>query len=439
MNKFDLTVPEEFISGAPMENKKGHLRKLSDTLGDRRFSFVTAYFFFFCIVLSTISSIKTTAPIIAIIDLLRNVVAFLVVVFGLLNILLIIKRNKITKLNLGVLIFALLFFSYGMASSEINGGFQYFTADPKLLLFSLISILFCLSIGSITNNDDMDSFLRNHLILYIFFVLALNLYHGGLIIDYPPYFLYELGDATTTYSQGITSFFMMAALSSMTLMLQRDITLFKEATSFFLTLIFIFLSFLGAARGDFVFGLIIIFPILLFRKFKYIIATGLILCGLFIFLNVNIDDLMDSFLLLKRLEVVTTGDLGTRDVLAKEALTLIYESPACLLLGCGFGYFQKFYGYEYGMYPHNIYLELIITFGLPIAIVTILLLVIGIKRVVKINGFTNLNTIIGLYVLMLGLKSGSLINIMTVGYLAYFATIGALSLMPSRAKIEGRC
>jgi len=111
-----------------MENKKGHLRKLSDTLGDRRFSFVTAYFFFFCIVLSTISSIKTTAPIIAIIDLLRNVVAFLVVVFGLLNILLIIKRNKITKLNLGVLIFALLFFSYGMASSEINGGFQYFTA-----------------------------------------------------------------------------------------------------------------------------------------------------------------------------------------------------------------------------------------------------------------------------------------------------------------------
>jgi len=76
---------------------------------------------------------------------------------------------------------------------------------------------------------------------------------------------------------------------------------------------------------------------------------------------------------------------------------------------------------------------------LPIAIVTILLLVIGIKRVVKINGFTNLNTIIGLYVLMLGLKSGSLINIMTVGYLAYFATIGALSLMPSRAKIEGRC
>jgi len=91
------------------------------------------------------------------------------------------------------------------------------------------------------------------------------------------------------------------------------------------------------------------------------------------------------------------------------------------------------------MYPHNILLEFVITFGLPVAIITILLFVIGITRIYKEKGSSNLITIIGLYVLMLGLKSGSLINIMTVGYLAYFATIGALSLMPSRAKIEGRC
>lgn len=411
-----------------------------DTLGDRCSFFVTAYFFFFCIVLSTISSSKTSASVIVIIDILRNIVASLVVIFGLLNIFLILKRNKITKLNLGVLIFAAFFFSYGLALSVINGGFQYFESDPKLFLFSLISILFCLSIGSVMNNDDTDSFLKKHLILYFLFLIALNLYQGGLIIDNPPRFLYEYDDETVTYSQGITSLFMIAALSSMTLMLQRDNNLFNEAVSFFLILVFISLSFLGAARGDFVFGFIIIFFVLLFRKFKYIIVAGLFLFGMFMFLNLSIDDLMDSFLLFRRLELVTTGDFGLRDVLTQQSLMLIYESPGCLLFGCGFGYFQKFYGYEYGMYPHNIYLEFIITFGLPIALVTMLLLVIGIKRVIKINGFSNLITIIGLYVIMIGLKSGSLIGFMTVGYLAYFTTNGVLSfvdphIQPSRSDV----
>lgn len=423
-----------------MKNNKGHLHGLSDTPGDRRFSFVTACFFFFCIVLVTISSAKTSTSAIAVIDLLRSLIALLVVIFGILHVFIIVRRNKITKINLGVLIFVAIFFSYGLFLGFLNGGFQYFMTDPKLWLYSLIAILFSFSLGSVTNSTALNRFLTKYVILYFLFVLALLLYHGGLIIDIPPHFVYEAGDKNALYSQGITSLFMIAALSSVALMLQQDSNFLKQVIGIFLTLIFIFLSLLGAARGDFVFGFIIIFFVLLFRKFKYIIVAGLFLFGMFMFLNLSIDDLMDSFLLFRRLELVTTGDFGLRDVLTQQSLMLIYESPGCLLFGCGFGYFQKFYGYEYGMYPHNIYLEFIITFGLPIALVTMLLLVIGIKRVIKINGFSNLITIIGLYVIMIGLKSGSLIGFMTIGYLAYFTTNGVLSfvdphIQPSRSDV----
>jgi len=403
-----------------------------------RFSFVTAYFFFFCIVLVTISTAKTSTSAIAVVDLLRNLIALIVVILGILNTFFIIRRNKITKINLGILIFAAIFFSYGIFLGFLNGGFQYYLADPKLLLYSLIAILFSFSLGSVTNSNALNRFLTKHVILYILLVLALLLYYGGLIIDIPPRFVYEAGDENALYSQGITSLFMIAALSSVALILQQDINFLKQVIGIFLTLIFIVLSLLGAARGDFIFGFILIFIILLFRKPISIIIIGLIVCGIFAFSNLDLDNISESFLLFQRLSGITDGDYGLRDVLAMQALTLIYESPGCLLFGCGFGYFQKFYGYEYGMYPHNILLEFVITFGLPIAIMTILLFLIGITRIYKEKGFSNLITIIGFYVIMIGLKSGSLIGFMTIGYLAYFTTIGVLSYPHYMRKIYER-
>jgi len=428
-------VQNNFEQDNPMKNKKDHLRVLPDTLGGRRFSFVTAYFFFFCIVLVTISSAKTSTSAIAVVDLLRSLIALLVVIFSILNVFFIVRRNKITKINLGILIFVAIFFSYGLFLGFLNGGFQYYLAKPKLLLYSLIAILFSFSLGSVTNSNDLNRFLTKHVILYILFLLALLLYYGGLIIDIPPHFVYEYDDKDTLYSQGITSLFMIAALSSVALILQQDNNFLKQVMGIFLTLIFIFLSLLGGARGDFIFGFILIFIILLFRKPMSIFIMGLIVLGIFAFSNLKFDNITESFLLFQRLSGVADGDYGQRDILAKKALELVFQNPWCLVFGGGFGYFQKNYGIEY---PHNIFLEFVITFGLPIAIMTILLLVIGIARIYKEKGFSNLITIIGLYVLMLGLKSGSLIGFMTVGYLAYFTTIGALSYLHYMKQIYER-
>ena len=328
-----------------MKNKEDQLHVLSNIPGEQPFSFTTAYFFFFCIVLVTISSAKTSTSAIAVVDLLRSLIALLVVIFGILNVFFIVRKNKITKINLGVLIFVAIFFAYGLFLGFLNGGFQYFMTDQKLWLYSLIAILFSFSLGSITNSTALNRFLIKHVILYFLFVLALLLYYGGLIIDIPPYFVYEAGDENALYSQGITSLFMMAALSSMVLILQQDRNFIKQVIGIFLTLIFIFLSLLGAARGDFVFGFILIFIILLFRKPISIAIIGLIVFGIFAFSNLDFDNITESFLLFQRLSGIADGDYGLRDVLTTQALALVFQNPWCLLFGGGFGYFQKYYGY----------------------------------------------------------------------------------------------
>ena len=144
--------------------------------------------------------------------------------------------------------------------------------------------------------------------------------------------------------------------------------------------------------------------------------------------NIIIPNINDKLLLVRRMDILFSGDFSMRDVLASQALTLIYENPLRFLFGGGFNYFQTYYSYEYGLYPHNLLLELIITFGLPVGIVTMLLLVIGIIRVYKKQGL-NLFMIIGIYILIWSLKSGSIIDFLAVGYLAYFVTIGMLSLL----------
>lgn len=412
--------------------KKIHLHRLFyspfKVSEENLLTLVTTLFFFFCIVLTTISSSKTSLSAITIIDALRSMIVFLVVIFGLLNVFLIVRRNKIKKITIGVLIFATIYYFYGMLLSVLNGGFLYFSSNPKLFLHVLISFLFCFAIGSITNNNILDGFLRKSIILYTMFIFALNLYCGGLIIDVPPYFIYQYGDKPTYYSQGLTMLFMIAAISSMTIIIQSNSDYIKRVIGLFLTIFFIFLSFLNASRGELIIGITLILIILLFRKPKYLIIITSIILGIFIFVNINIPNINEKFLLLRRINVLFSGDFSMRDILASQALTLIYENPLRLLFGGGFNYFQKYYGYEYGLYPHNLLLELIITFGLPVGIVTILLLVLGIIRVYKKQGL-NIFMIIGLYMLIWSLKSGSIIDFIAVGYLAYFVTIGMLSLL----------
>ena len=45
----------------------------------------------------------------------------------------------------------------------------------------------------------------------------------------------------------------------------------------------------------------------------------------------------------------------------------------CALIGCGFNYFQVHFGFGPGGYPHNVFAELLITFGIPMGGLMVLL------------------------------------------------------------------
>ena len=82
-----------------------------------------------------------------------------------------------------------------------------------------------------------------------------------------------------------------------------------------------------------------------------------------------IDDL--TFVL--RVLEVSDGDYGMRDVLSAQAINLLVEEPWCIISGCGPGYFQIAHGYDFGLYPHNIFIEGVIIFGLPTIVIAVLL------------------------------------------------------------------
>jgi hypothetical protein len=115
----------------------------------------------------------------------------------------------------------------------------------------------------------------------------------------------------------------------------------------------IFLSALGGARGDFLVGGIVVLLIII--RCGSLKTGALILLPLLLFSLSYLDISADDFLIIKRFSVIGDGNFGLRDVLLLQSIELLSEEIKCLAMGCGLNYFQIYYGYGYGMYPHNIF------------------------------------------------------------------------------------
>lgn len=123
--------------------------------------------------------------------------------------------------------------------------------------------------------------------------------------------------------------------------------------------------------------------------------------------NINFEDL----LVFRRFEkFLFDGYLGLRDELIYLSLNLLYNEPKCLVLGCGFNFFQDYYGFNYGMYPHNVIIEFVITYGLFISIIIFSLVFIGLKNIIFSKTKILLIDIFVIYFFLIMLKSGSLIS-----------------------------
>lgn len=245
-------------------------------------------------------------------------------------------------------------------------------------------------------------------VLYTFIGLLVTLWVGGFELSFPPSFVFDyLSDrenAEILYSQGASKYFGVGAIAAIFIALDSKSKI-KGYGAFVFAAIFISLSILGGARGDSVLAVLVIIFYLLIRKpfhaFCWLLALALVL-----YLSTNDWAWLDGVLTFQRLSFARDGDFGQRDVLLTQVVELLTSQSRCLFIGCGFGYFQNFYGYDYGLYPHNILAEMLVIFGLPLTGVLTFSIGAGMKIYLQETGL-DLFILLFLYNFLLSLKSGS--------------------------------
>ncbi|WP_201562471.1 hypothetical protein [Psychrobacter sp. CMS30] len=322
-----------------------------------------------------------------------------------LGLVLSIFLTKISYKNVFSLTVIISFFSFGYLLSLIYGGLinSTVTVTTMLIIFMGNYLLY---------SSEIEVFqykFARWFIIYAIIVLIITIITKGLIFTPIPVFIFEYSsnayDINALYSQGTSQFYGYSALAAASLIVTQDNKTKKNILTI-LVLLFILLSFLGGARGDSVFALIVtsfylVYRLSLVQNIKiliFLLVTIYVLSKFYSF---------EDFIIFQRLEVLSDG-LGSRDVLLSQSIMLLVDNTSCLIHGCGFGFFQSYFHYPIDLYPHNFIIELLIVFGLPITAILLLTSYGGFMEFFRRNGRVDIIGLFFIYALFLGLKSGSL-------------------------------
>ncbi|MBB1303745.1 hypothetical protein H5183_20810 [Pseudoalteromonas sp. SR44-8] len=379
------------------------------------------FFLLVLLALATIGWTTTTVLHELYIDIIRKLLLVffsLMILYGFsFNIL----KNNISKSTIyNVAVFFVLFI-YGFSQSVLYGGAHYFS-NTTLLLYIVLGFFISLALARLKYNCTV--FFVFSICLYVIFLLycILLMVTGGVDISIPP--KYNFSSTELMYSQGLTKFFMYAALLCMCILVffpTRLSRLFKLIIllSFF---IFFILSFAGGARGDFLFGFLIILCFFYYYSRLLFFLFSLIFCALIYNTN-TFSNIVDGFIIVSRFSNMLSengfADFGSRASFFTEALNLLSLNPGCLSFGCGFNFFQYFYRYDFAQYPHNFLLELIISFGLPFSMLMVYMYLKGLLKFTRENGL-NVISIFAVYTFMLSLKSGSIFEFLNYAFFIFF-------------------
>lgn len=365
------------------------------------------------------------------------------VIIGLLLIKLILTLERVKKNIIMALFINLFLIVYAFFFGLINDGIEL--ADFKRYLHLVLSLVFTLAIFSSINENDY--FLKNKiknnftLKLYIpknyklfgtFFIFAILIVYFSKGFSFSPlkinFDLPNLG-YKYSYNQSTSAFFGLGAIffTFLACALNNKIRIFILIVA----LLYLFISFLGGSRGEFIVALLIINLIL----FKFL-SIGQIILYIFFLSGLVVGNLFyeiidfGNFTMTKRFAVILfEKNFGYRDILFRQSLELMSDRWDCVLIGCGFSFFQTYYSYDFGMYPHNSFLELIITFGL-ISVPLIFLAVLG----CALGYLTKFGNTFMFYVLLfffgINLKSDSIISITSIPIFLYFCYIALKALNP---------
>ena len=366
-----------------------------------------------------------------------------------------LKSGSIKKNQFYAIFFHLILLSYGLFLSTVYGGFLLLESGE--LVFTFLSLFLTLVLflefnrnskffhWSISNaswtNYYKGQINFNSFLIILLIISPLLLYFFNAIELRPiPRINFDLSAADGGYLQATSKFFGLGSILLLFIALQK-----KTHTSsiFFLSFSFMLLglSGLGGARGEFLICILVMFFLLFSfptRK-KNLFLILICFAALFWFFSFFAET-VDNLLIIQRLSVLGSGNFGLRDQLLIQSFRLLGERPDCALIGCGFNYFQVHFGYGYGMYPHNFFAELLITFGVPLGGAVVILVCMGaafgfstsIKR-------TPLFWIL-LYFLGINLKSGSLLGLTSIAVVLYFAYLGILATrwLHSSVKLSGK-
>lgn len=253
-----------------------------------------------------------------------------------------------------------------------------------------------------------DSFARAF-VAYIVLAFSLSLFTDGLILQFPPRFSFEYASeqygAELGYVQGASNFYGLGAIAAAFWLTRRGNVLEKMLAAT-LMVFSMSLSVIGGARGDTAIALLIVAAYFVLRmpgKSAFWIAVSTLACIALITDWTWSEDL----LFVTRILSIGEGDYGYRDQLFAQVMELLSLKPLCLVAGCGVGYFQHFHHYEQGMYPHNMLLESIVIFGLPLTVMFVILAIRGSLMYYRRVGEFDLFLLFTLYAIAVSLKSGS--------------------------------
>ena len=306
-----------------------------------------------------------------------------------------------------VLITYSIFIIVGILLSLFNVGYvEYFEIKSLNLLVILIgSIIF-----AIHANNSNDSYLINIFISYVYVVFIATILSGGFVLEIPPRFDLEfMSDIyrEESYSLGLSQFYGFGAIFASFASIKSNSKL-GFLFYFFTFFLFGVLSVLGGGRGDTIIALGIS-SLFFLRTFPLQSIIIIALALIYILFTDLWFILLDGFVFFQRLAEFEDG-LSGRGELLSQSLDLINERPHCLLLGCGFDYFQSFYGYDIGLYPHNVVAEYLITLGIFSSFFIFIAVSIGVFKEYKRNSKLTIYFLILLYAFLISLKSQSILN-----------------------------